>query len=110
LTAAFILATVITNPATDGGKGVLLLDGPQGILIPSLSDEGYVTLGSLVDGTGSAARGCPSLLDDVGGRHRFDVREVDRPIVRVPRYSHWTVGLAATAGGTPLLVHIAGMT
>jgi hypothetical protein len=109
LTAAFVLATAITNPATDGGEGVLLLDGPQAILIPSLSDEGYVTLDSLVDGTGSAARGCPSFLDDVGGRYRLGVREVDRPTVRPPPYSHWTVGLAATTGSTPLLVHIAGM-
>jgi hypothetical protein len=110
LTAAFILATAITNPATDGGEGVLLLDGSQGVLIPSLSDEGYITLGSLVDGTGSAARGSPSLLDDVGGRHRLGVREVDRPIVGLPPYSHWAVGLTATAGDTPLLVHIAGVT
>jgi hypothetical protein len=101
---------MITNPATDGREGVLLLNGPQGILIPSLSDEGYVTLGSLVDGTGSAAGGCPSLLDDVGGRHRLGVREVDRPTIRVPPYSLWAVGLAAAAGSTPLLVHVAGMT
>jgi len=110
LTAAFIFATVITNPATDGGEGVLFLDDPQGILIPSLPDEGYVTLGSLVDGTGSAAGGSPSLLDDIGGRHRLGVRDVDRPAVRIPPYSHWTAGLAAAAGGTPLLVHITGMT
>jgi hypothetical protein len=109
LTTAFILTTAITNPATDGGEGVLLLDGPQGILIPALFDKGYVTWGSLIDRTSSAARGCPSFLDEVGGRHRLRVREVDRPMVRLSPYPHWAVGLATTAGSTPLLVHIAGM-
>ncbi len=111
---AGILAAVVTDTSTDGREWVVLLDYPQGVLVPSLADQSDVPLHPLSGRTGIPTRGDAPLLDSKSVGHRLRIQLVGgpldgQPLIKATGDDHRADLGTITAAGALIHINVARM-
>ena len=112
--AALLFTALVAHPPADRGEGMLAADGPIGICVTLLADQGNVALGALVGGAGGPAGSDAVLGDGIGTGHRLGRIAVDgfalaQALVKGVDHLHRADLGAFAAAGAGGFVHKAGL-